>query len=217
MRHKKLIIIPTALACMYLALLALQSTIVGYALVVWFGVEYFTQAVGERQQLEKEGDAPNLFNLHIGQNYKDRELIPCLLYYKSARPNNMFVLLEISKDEADAKFQYLDLTRLELILEDDRKENLLECPDPLRVYFGDHKDAHRFCNYNAGRLENLLEGCKTHHTRVYFYSSLWPPRRQVTLIAEGTFRRNTGEDLPFRQVSVWKFSRDWEFRKIRPE
>ena len=217
MRHKKLIIIPTAFACMYLALFALQSTIVGYAIVVWFGVEYFTQSVGGRQNLEKEGDAPDLFYMHVAQEYKSKELIPCFLYYESGRPYKMLAVLGFSKDEVDAQYQYIDLTRLDLILEDGRKEKLLERPSPLRLYFGDHEHAHRYFCYSAGRLEHVTAESKEHHTRAHFYSSLWPSTKQATLIAEGAFRHNTGEYLPFRQVSVWKFSRDWGFRKIRPE
>ena len=217
MRTKKLIIIPAALACMYLVLFALKSTEVGYALIVLFGVECFNQSICGCQSLEKEGDAPDLFYIYIVQNYKDTELIPCLFYYESTRPNKMLAILGISKDETDAKYQYLDLTRLELVLEDGRKENLLASPSPLRLYFGGHEYAHRFFSYRAGRLEHVIKESKEHHSRAHFYSSLWPPTEQATLIAEGTFRREMGEDLPFRQVSVWKFSRRWGFRKITGE
>ena len=217
MRHKKLIIIPTALACMYLALFALQLTIVGYVLAVWFAVEYYNDSVCERQNFEKDGDTPDLFYLLVFQEYKYKELIPCLLYGKLTRPHKISAVLCISRDEADAKYQCLGLTRMELILDDGRKENLLE-RDPLPIlYFGEREYARRFSSYNAGRVENAIEEYKEPHRRAYFSSSLWPPTKQATLIAEGKFQCNTGEYLPFRQVSVWKFSRDWGFRKIRPE
>ena len=155
--------------------------------------------------------------MQVAQEHKRKELIPCLLYCDLTRPFEMFAVLSISKDEADAQYQYLDLMRLELILEDGRKENLLGYPYLFRLYFGEHEYAQRFFSYRAGRLEYLIEECKMHRSRAYFSSSLWPPAKQATLIAEGALRLNAGEIRPFRQVSVWQFGRDWGIRRIHLE
>jgi hypothetical protein len=214
MKNKKLIIIPATLACLYLILFALRSTFAGYAIVVWFGMECFNRSTCELKKLEKEGDVPDLFHMVVAQEPKNKELIPCLLYWESTRPNRILAMLEVSGGETDV--QHLDLTRLELVLEDGRRESLLKRPSPRRHYFGDHKHANRFFSPSAGRLEHGIAGNKG-DIRAQFYSSSWPATKQATLIAEGTLRRETGEDQPFRQVSVWQLSRHWGIRKIYAE
>ena len=111
----------------------------------------------------------------------------------------------------------IDLTRLELILEDGRTENLCGRHVPLRFFFGEHEDALRSFYYKAGRLEHIGSALKVDRSRAWFFSSLWPPPKQATLMAKGTVHRNTDEDQPFRQVSVWRFNRYGGFRKVYVE
>ncbi len=130
--------------------------------------------------------------------------------------------------------QYLDLTRLDLVMQDGRREELVRQPgpvvttwsrrsgrtdsyasgEPVRFYFGQPQSERIFFKRRGRWLERVVMDPAT-PGQACFYATLWPPTEKVTLIAEGTIHRELcREDQPFRQVSTWKITRGWGLRRV---
>ncbi len=186
--------------------------------------------------MENEGDLPPSFHLQFGGSApKQGTLVPCLLLYSSDDHMNMLVDFSVPRDWHGA--QYLDLTRLDLVLQDGRREELIRQPspgktiwgrqggivtrtdcyasgEPVRFYFGQHPNARSFYEYRGGQLKGAIKESAM-QGQAYFYSTLWPPAEKATLIAEGTIHRELRqEDQPFKQVSTWKLARSRGLRKV---
>ena len=233
---RKILIVPASVALLWGLFFALQFTPVGYIIVGTCGTECYRKLNFWSEKVEKEGDLPPSFSLQFGGRApKQGMIVPCLLFYSFDAHINMLVDLSIPRNWAGA--QYLDLTKLELVLQDGRREELVRQPSPgktiwrrqrglvtrtdyhasgspVRFYFGKHPNARRFIEYRAGEpvgaiQESAMQG------QAHFFSSLWPPAEKATLIAEGTYHLDTRlEDQPFKQVSTWTLKRGWGLRKV---
>ena len=212
MKRKALIVL-ASVALLWGLLFALQFTLVGYILIGTCGMEYYRTLNYWRDKTEKEGDLPPSFSLQFGgDTSKQGTIVPCLLLYSIDDYVNMLVDFSVPRDWTGA--QYLDLTRLELVLQDGRTENLLPPSLPVRFYFGKHKDARRFYEYSGGQLKGTIQESAM-QGQAFFYSTLWPPTEKATLIAEGTIHLEVRkEDQPFKQVSNWTIARGKGLRKV---
>ncbi len=235
MKRKALIVL-ASVALLWGLLFALQFTLVGYILIGTCGTEYYRTSNFWREKIENEGDLPPSFSLQFGGcTSKQGTIVPCVLLYSLDDHINMLVDFSVPRDWAGA--QYLDLTRLDLVLQDGRREELVRQPgpgktvwgrqggivtrtdcyasgSPVRFYFGEHPNARRFYEYSGGQLKGAIQE-SAEQGQAHFFSTLWPPTEQVTLIAEGTCHLDTRrEDHPFKQVSTWTIKRGSGFRKV---
>ena len=188
---------------------ALQSSFVGYFIAGVCGIEYYSEWKVARKKLETEGELPPAFCLKAGGSdvrlSNQWAIVPCLLFYDSNTYNKYLgVDFTIPQDWNDA--QCLDLTKLEVVLPDGRRNSLLSPWGLPRFYIGDREDARRSASYNAGHVENVIEAS----------AKSWSSPKKVTLIAEGIIYKDSDESLgqPFRQVSEWRVERKRGFRKM---
>ena len=213
MKRKKAILIVLVTGGLLLGLFcALVFTPAGYIVACMFGMEYYSEWHVVRCGLEKEGDLPPSFNLClVTPPSKYGEVIPLFLTYRLDHPVSMFVDCDVYGNWSAA--QYLNLTRLELVLSDGRRENLLPSSPPVKVYNSNYENARDSQYYRAQRLERSVRS-HGEHVQVQFSSCLWPPTDNITLISEGTTHLDVERnDQPFRQVSDWKIVRKKGFRK----
>jgi hypothetical protein len=235
MKRKVLIVLASG-GLLWGLLFALQFTLAGYIVVGTCGTEYYRTTAFWRESMENEGDLPPSFHLQFGGCApKQGTIVPCLLFYSLDKHINMLVDFSVPRDWAGA--QYLDLTKLELVLQDGRHEDLVTQPgpvkyvfgkqggfrtlaeystsgSPVRFYFGEHPNARRFMEYNAGQLKHIIQE-SAEQGQAHFFSTLWPPAEKVTLIAEGTLHRDASqENQQFRQVSTWTISRVRGLRRV---
>ena len=201
MKCKKTIIISLALVVFYCIMYASRSTSFGYMAALLYESNYSTHLRYECRKQENERNAPGEFRFAPNAGLIDVEIIPCLLYYRSHCPERIDIAYRISDDLAGC--QYLDFTRLELVLKNGRRESLLPPNLPFRLYLKDCGNIGSRCLYEAGKLKDP-NGQRGFPQGTEFRLSGRPPEKQVTLIAEGMLHRDTGEDQPFRQVSVWQ-------------
>ena len=201
MKYKKTIIISLSLIVFYLTMLWLRSTHFGYMLAYLCESSCFSDSAYKNVKQETEGDTPGEFHFILDAKHTEIGIIPCLLYYRSSGPKRINIAYRVSEDLMD--YQYLDLSRLELVLKNGKKEDLLLPDRPFRVHLKDYNNASSLRLYEAGELAVMDERTGL-PPGVEFRSSWLPPSRQVTLIAEGTLHRGTGEGQPFRQVAVWQ-------------
>jgi len=232
MKRKALIVL-ASVALLWGLLFALQFTFAGYILVGMFGMEYYRTLNFGHQKMESEGDSPSSLRLQFGrQPPKQGALVPCLLLYSIDDSTNMLVYVNVPQDWYGA--QYLDLTRLDLVMQDGRREELVRqsgpvvttwsrqsgrtdsyaSGEPVRFCFGQPQSERIFFKRCGRWLERVVMDPAT-PGQACFYATLWPPTEKVTLIAEGTIHRELcREDQPFRQVSTWKITRGWGLRRV---
>ena len=201
MKCKKTTIISLALVVFYLSLHSLRSTSFGYVLNYLYESSYSSDSKYNGAKQETTGDAPGECHLTSDTKWANIGIIPGLLHYKYSYPKRINIAYRVSGDMSDC--QYLDLSRLELILKNGKKEDILPPDRPFRVHLKDHNNARGFRLYESGQLASMGER-RGIPPGVEFRSSGQPPSKQVTLIAEGTLYWGTGESRPFRQVAVWQ-------------
>jgi hypothetical protein len=209
MKYKKTIIISLSLIVFYFTMYSLRSTSFGYMISYLYESSFFSDSTYKSLNQKIEGDAPGEFHFAFDVKRTDIEIIPGLLYYRSCNPKRLNIAYRFSEDLAD--YQYLDFSRLELVLENGKKESLLPPSRPFRVHLKEHGNASSFRLYEAGKLKPLY-GRRDFPQRTEFRLSGRPPSKQVTLIAEGTLYRGTGEGRPFRQTAVWQLVKTRELQ-----
>jgi len=178
------------LALLLVLLVMLSFTPAGYAVASIFGTEYYVESDYELHEIEMVGALPPSFNLVLLGTPKIEMPIPGFLFYHRDQHKLITVNLRVPRELGDV--QHIELTKLELQLDDGRMENLLTAADPLTFFLADHKHQHK----------------------ARFDSSLWPPTETAKLIAEGILTTVSGNSEPFRQTSKWQVEEKKGFRKV---
>ena len=233
---RKIIIGLVSVALLWGLLFALQFTPVGYILIGTCGMEYCRTESFWRDKLETEGDLPPSFSLQLGGcASKQGTIVPCLLLYSLDKYTDFQAYVHVPRDWNGA--QYLDLMKLEVVMQDGRREELIRQPgpvktvwggkgsivtradsyasgSPVRFYLGAHPNARRFIEYRAGMpVGGIQESAE--QGQACLFSTLWPPTEKVTLIAEGSYHHDIRrEDQRFRQVSTWTIIRGGGIRRV---
>ena len=209
MKYKKTKITLLSLIVFYLTMHVVKFTNLGYMLALLYESGCFSDSIYKGLKQETEGSAPGEFHFTLDTKRTEIELIPCLLYYRHSYPKRINIAYRVLGDTSDC--QYLDLSRLELVLKNGKKESLLPPDRPFRVYLKDHENARDFWLYEDGDLTSRDR--RRHVPRgAEFRLSGRSPSKQVTLVAEGTLHRGTGEDQPFRQVAAWQLVKNVEWQ-----
>jgi len=212
---KKLILKAIAIPLLILGLLFIivMTTPVGYIVTALCGVEYYSKLNYELHDIETDGRMPpDLINVMLGGSPPKRAMpIPCILFTSHYKHKTIIVNLRIPQKYKE--FQYIELSKLTLRLDDNRTDNMLPVSAPIRFFLGNHEHNKRYRYYSGRHLRHTINNINGQE-KARFDSTLWPPTKKATLIVEGTLLTTTGENKAFKQVSTWLLNKHKGFRKV---